>query len=70
MSAFDNTNCSVRCRFRILNQRADPHFLFFANITHSMNFSDVDVIAKSANISIVNYNEPTQGHLAYTGNQQ
>ena len=34
-----------------------------------MNFSDRDVVAKSPNISVVNYNEPTQGHLAYTANQ-
>ncbi|KAL0055672.1 hypothetical protein WJX82_003065 [Trebouxia sp. C0006] len=63
------TTGSGSTTFRILNQRADPHFLFFSNITHSGNFSDVDVIARSPNITIVNYNEPTQGHLAYTGNQ-
>ena len=57
------------CSFRILNQRADPHFLFFSNITRSMNFSDVDVVAKSPNLTILNYNEPVQGHLAYTANQ-
>ena len=55
------------CRFKVLNQRQPVAFALFRNISRAGNFSAEDIVARSPVLSFASENEPTQGHLALTG---